>query len=142
MKNRRKNKAVSAIVGTVLLLGITMVCFSVLNFVIFSFQSQSSIPYANLVGSFKGESIIIEHNGGEPLKSDTMLILYFPNNFTWINSTGKLLDDLNGDSYWNIGEQVQVNSSDYPEEVTDSTVTISIIDAESDYVIMTGVIQK
>jgi flagellin-like protein len=142
MISRRRDNGVSAIVGTVLLLGITLVCFAVLNVIIFSFQSQPSAPYANIVGSFKGDSIVIEHNGGEPLNSDTILILYFPNNYSWINSAGNLLNDMNNDSYWNIGEQILINSDDYPEDVSDSSVTISIIDSVSNYVIMTGVINR
>ena len=138
----RKNKGVSAIIGTVLLLGITIVCFAVLNFIIFSFQSQPPVPSANIVGSFKGDSIIIEHNGGESLHSDTMVILSFPNDYLWIGSTGELLNDINNDSFWNIGEQVQINSSEYPEEVQNSSVIISVVDVKSNYVVMTGKIYR
>lgn len=142
MTSRRKNKGVSAIIGTVLLLGITIVCFAVLNFIIFSFQSQNSSPHANIVGSFKGDTIVLEHNGGESLNPDTLLILYFSNNYSWTSSTGDLLNDINNDLYWDIGEQIHINSSVYPEDVSDSSVTISVVDVESDYVIMTGEIHK
>lgn len=142
MNRHGKNTGVSAIIGTVLLLGITIVCFAVLNFIIFSFQFQPSIPSTNIVGSFKGDSIIIEHNGGEPLHPDTMVILSFPDDYLWVSSTGELLNDVNNDSFWNIGEQVIITSSDYPEYVQDSSVTISVVDVKSDYVVMTGEIQR
>lgn len=142
MNHRKKDKGVTAVVGTAVLLGIAIVLFSVLNFIVLSFQSQHSVPSVNLVGGFEGDTIVIEHNGGEPLPPDTIIILIIddeaPRNWT----IDTLLNDTNNDDLWNIGERVVIESVDYVVDISDRQVTITVVDAESNYVIMTGVIHR
>ena len=66
---RAGDAAVTAIVGTALLLAMTMVLFTVLNVVVFSFPVHPRSPSVSLVASLEyvdeidNGSIVVEHNG-------------------------------------------------------------------------------
>ena len=73
---RLGDAAVTAIVGTALLLAMTMVLFTVLNVVVFSFPVHPRSPSISLVASISDENtIIIEHNGGESLSESEIQIV-------------------------------------------------------------------
>ncbi|UCF11868.1 MAG: type IV pilin N-terminal domain-containing protein [Thermoplasmatales archaeon] len=142
MNHRKTNKGVTAIVGTAVLLGIAIILFTVLNFIVLSFQSQPSVPSVNLVGAFEGDTIVIEHNGGESLPPDTVVILIIDNEDPRNWTIDTLLNDTNNNGLWNIGERLIIESVDYIVDISDRQVAITVVDAESNYVIMTGVIHR
>jgi FlaG/FlaF family flagellin (archaellin) len=142
MNHRKTDKGVTAIVGTAVLLGIAIILFAVLNFIVLSFQTQPSVPSVNLVGAFEGDTIVLEHNGGEPLPPDTQVILIIDNEDPRNWPIDTLLNDTNNDGLWNIGERLVIESVDYVVDISDRQVAITVVDAESNYVIMTGVIHR
>ena len=75
MKDNRKNMAVSDVVGTVLLLGITVALFSTLCVGVLSYPFSPSEPAVNIVGTRVGDYLILEHRGGEALSLDTNPLL-------------------------------------------------------------------
>ncbi len=77
VKNIRSKQAVSEVIGVVLLLGITISLFAVLNFYVFSFSVNPSVPLVSLIGTIDKENnmINIEHNGGESLEGTTNIII-------------------------------------------------------------------
>ena len=134
MKNR-KNEAVSDIVGTVLLLGMTVALFSVLCIGVLSYPSSPSEPAVNLVGTIDGDSLYIEHGGGEALDLDTKVIITIDDLQPVPKIVGDLLADENSDNKWNIGEELvyRIDGS-----LGAKQVKITVVDTESNSVIMQG----
>ena len=132
MKNKRKNAAVSEIIGTVLLLGITVSLFTILCVVVLAYPHPSPPPSVNLVGMVDKNYLIIEHRGGESLKLDTIIII--SNETSTIRYT---LKDVNmshytNNSQWDVGEWISIDIGDI------SKADVVVIDKTTDSVIMTG----
>lgn len=131
------NEMVSEIVGTVLLLGITVAIFSSLYVMVFSYPSPPSPTFVNLVGTVEGSSIIIEHRGGEPLSLETKVVLTIGDEIVDITvGDGNYLDgEAKKDNQWNVGERVV-----YPFEYNSSCTTAELlaVDGKSSSVVMIG----
>ena len=141
MKNNRANEAVSDIVGTVLLLGMTIALFSVLCIGVLSYPSSPSEPAVNLVGSIKGTYIFLEHCGGEPLDLDTKVIITVGSRQSYSIFVGDenpsepyLNEEAKVDNKWGIGECLVIRDPSIGGEY----VKISVVDTESNSVIMQG----
>jgi FlaG/FlaF family flagellin (archaellin) len=129
---KRTNKAVSEIVGTLLLIGISITLFSVIFIFVSTIYPSSSRPSVNLICSAEKNNIIIEHRGGKTLDLDTKLTVA-------INGTnnkfivGDYLNNKSRDNgVWNIGEQVVLPVGD----ITDKNISISVVDVHSNSLIM------
>ena len=141
----KDDKAVSEIVGTVLLLAIAICIFSLLSVIVMSYPIPSDTPSANLVGTIiktnEGEySLVIEHRGGTSLRLDTKVLLEFSNGTSKSIRIGeKQYLDTNAkeDNLWGIGECFIYTDSNLKNQ----NVTISIVDVESNSMIMTGLLQ-
>lgn len=138
MKTRINDEAVSEIVGTVLLLAMAICLFSLLSIIILSYPISASTPSANLVGTIEGDCLFIEHRGGTPLRLDTKVLLTFSNGTSesikigeknYLGNNSKDVDNL-----WSIGEWFIYQDAN----LINQTVSISIVDVESNCVIMTG----
>ena len=112
--------AMSVIVGTILLLAITVVLFSGLMSYFLSMPSPNSQPNANLAGTMKeGTAIgIIEHTGGESWAIDdsTLIVSLGTIEETRINFTNGIpshqsvqFRENNSDKRWNIGDIIEIN---------------------------------
>ena len=131
---KRTNKAVSETVGTMLLLGISIALFSVVYLSVLTIYPSSTRPSVNLICSVdeNNKNITLEHCGGKKLDLDTEIRIT-------INETNEkftVSDYLNNESKdngaWNIGERVV-----YPvEDITDKMVSVSVVDKDSNSVIM------
>jgi len=131
-KKRRSSKAVSEVVGVILLLGITIGLFGFLNYVVFSFSFQPSAPSVNLVGSIENGKIIIEHNGGEPLDGTTQIIITIGSTTNLPFSAIEHLNDINNDNKWNFGESVQYGP------VPDDYIRVIVIDPSTNSLILSA----
>jgi hypothetical protein len=129
---------VSEIVGTLLLLTISITLFSTVYMAFFSIQPNSPSPSTNIVGSVEKDEIIFEHRSGEPLPLDTRILLNIGGtNFT--KTVGELLDnDDNGDGFWSIGERLIYSGTDLESLLIGATV----VDVKSNSVIMAGVLKE
>jgi hypothetical protein len=133
-KMKRTNKAVSDIIGTLLLLGISISIFLVIYLSVLTIYPTSIRPSVDLICLVdeNNNNIIIEHHGGKTLDLDTkfsMTIDEVNNKFT----VGDYLDIKSKDNgVWNIGEQLI-----YPVgDITDKRVSVSVIDIHSNSVIL------
>ncbi len=141
MKIRKSNEAVSEIVGTVLLLGMTVSLFSLLSFTVLSYPFNPSPPSVNLVGYMGGNNtaadIIIEHYGGDSLDITTSKVIVNINGTsTDVNITN--LNDSNKNAMWDLGERLV-----YPVgNVAGKQVEVTVADTRSNSVIMSGIIQE
>ena len=136
MKNNRANEAVSDVVGTVLLLGMTIALFSVLCIGVLSYPSSSSSASVNLVGTINDGNLYLEHCGGEALDLDTKVIITIDGNLPVSIRVGDYLTDENNDNKWSIGEGLVCHSG-----IGEKQVKITVVDTESNSVIMLGSLQ-
>lgn len=142
MKIKRANKAVSEIMGTVLLLGISVSLFSVVYiFVINETMDPSAHPPAvYIIGTTEEKEVILENRGQEPLSADSTVMLVIAGN--QLNLVVRdYLNDTNGDGYWNIGERLVFNASSLGIDIIGLQVRATVIDAKSGALVMTGIIQ-
>ncbi|MDH7506667.1 MAG: type IV pilin N-terminal domain-containing protein [Candidatus Thermoplasmatota archaeon] len=153
-KNKRLKSAVSEVVGTFLLLTISVTLFSVVYIAFFSIQPSTPSPSSNIIASMEKDKIIFEHRSGESLSLDTKILLSFGGvdyPFTIKNLTSQFGEqffvDSNGDSLWSIGEKLVVtkqmldfitNNKDLEGLQAEATV----IDVNSNSIIMEGVLKK
>jgi len=133
MKHKKTDEAVSEIVGTILLLGITVSLFSVICGIVLSYPFSPSSPPTNLVGMVEGEYLLIEHRGGKALDLGTKVSLTIGDNMSEIITVGAYLNnESKEDNQWGIGEWFVYQDSD----ITGKKVGIAVVDVESDSVIL------
>jgi hypothetical protein len=140
MKNKRKNYAISEIVSVALLLSISISLFAVIQFVVLSYPFDPSPPSLNLVGSINKENILIEHQGGERISLNSKIILLIEGKNQASIIARDYLDDNSSDddNYWEIGE---ILSYDTGMELTGIRVEATVVDKETNSIVMTGIIQ-
>ena len=140
IKKIRSKQAVSEVIGIVLLLGITISLFTILNFYVFHFSFDTSVTSVNLIGTIdKTNNVIyIEHNGGESLEGNMNVIITIGSN-VYENTSSELLFDMNADNQWNFGETVQFHS---PELITNKYIRVDVVDPGKNSIIMSVVLQK
>jgi hypothetical protein len=139
MSNKKVNYiAVSEIIGTILILAISVSLFSFVYLSLFFLSPQSEKPIADIIGMTADEkNIIFSHMGGEELSLDSLVIISVGGKEI-IQTVGDLLDEKSSeDGYWNIGEELVINY-----DIRDLQVTARIVDKNSNSVIMMGILQE
>ena len=142
IKIKRGNKAVSDVVGTILLLIIAVSIFSVLYFVVlspvFMPDSHSAPVSVDIIGTIEGNNIILEHRGGDAISLDSTLLV----NIGGLKQKSTVKDYLNNESKedgnWNMGERLVYPAGD----ITGLQVEVTVIDEGCNYVIISGSLQK
>jgi flagellin-like protein len=133
MKHKKTDEAVSEIVGTILLLGITVSLFSVICAIVLSYPFSPSSPSTNLVGMVEEDYLLIEHRGGKALDLGTKVSVTIGDNMSEIITVGAYLNnESKEDNQWGIGEWFVYQDSD----ITGKKVGIAVVDVESDSVIL------
>jgi flagellin-like protein len=135
-------KAVSEVIGVVLLLGIAVTLFAVLNFFVtsFSFNLSPSAPSVNLIGTIdKIHNVInIENNGGDSLEGNTIVIITIGSH-SYQNTSSGLLRDSNANSQWDFGELVQFHS---PEPFINKYIRATVVDPTTNTILLSVTLQK
>ena len=76
MQSYGSNLGVTEVVGTLILLMISISIFSVLNFYVLTFDSPNNSASTNIIGYVDGNDLILEHRGGVQLElNETSIIL-------------------------------------------------------------------
>lgn len=136
-KMKRSNKAVSEIVGTLLLLGMSISFFTVIYISVLTLYPTASSPSVNFICSIEDENVTLEHRGGKSLDLDTKLIL----SIDGVNDKFKAGDYLNNEAkangLWDIGERIVY----FVGDITNKNVSVSVVDVKSNSVIMLIVFQ-
>jgi len=135
----RSKVAVSEVVGIVLLLGMTLLLYAVLNSNVSSFSFSSPTPIVDLVATIdKVNSIVyIEHNGGESLELTTNIRFTFGSD-TYSKNAGDLLINLDNDYKWSFGETTQFSFKGI--DITGKYIQVTVVDSNS--ILLSAVLQK
>lgn len=139
MQNMRSKQAVSEVIGVVLLLGMTVSLYIILNSNVSTFSFSPPAPIVNLVGTIdkKNNMIYIEHNGGESLEGTTNVRITIGSN-TFLKNTNDLLIDTNNDYKWNFGETLQFSFNGI--NITGKYVQVIVV--ESNSILLSAVLQQ
>jgi flagellin-like protein len=140
MKHRiRSRQAVSEVIGVVLLLGMTVSLYIILNTNVSSFSFSSPAPLVNLIGTIDktNKIIYIEHNGGESLEGTTKIRITIGSD-TYSKNTGDLLIDANNDYKWNFGEALQFSFNGV--DITGKFIQVTVMDSNS--ILLSAVLQQ
>jgi hypothetical protein len=141
-RNKINKHAVSEILGTVLLLVMSIAIFTSVYFFVIDQSTNSkdrALPSSSIAGlTSEDKYIILEHRGGEDVSLESQVVLLIGGksyNFT----VADLLDfESKKDGAWNIGEKLVFSAVD----ITDLQVEVTITDYESNSVIMGGILQE
>jgi FlaG/FlaF family flagellin (archaellin) len=143
IKNQRKDKAASEVVGTLLLVGIGVSLFALLAVVTFTMPSvffSNPIPSVNIVGRIDGNTVVFEHHGGQSVSLDTEVTVWFAET-PITKKVGDLLDSASkADGEWNIGEQIVMINND--PNLPIMQISVMITDKQSNSQILRGVLQE
>jgi hypothetical protein len=139
MDGRKQNRAVSEILGTVLLLGIVAASFSVLYYNVNSIPPPSNPPNVTIIGTIEGNNLVFEHQKGDSLDLDTKITL----NMNIKNETFLVKQYLDADALqdgkWNIGERVVYPFSYNLSNIRSYyTVNLDVADKESNSLVFIG----
>lgn len=152
-KHRWKNHAVSEVLATALLLGITIALFGFLNYIVFSFSFEPSAPSVSLIGSISTDqtynNITIEHIGGASLDENTEIIITVGSttNKTTIKEivdgiTDWKLNPISNDknpTKWDFGETIDFSSH---FDFTDTYIQVSVRDPLTNTLILSIILQQ
>ncbi|MCX6666332.1 MAG: type IV pilin [Euryarchaeota archaeon] len=142
-------KAVSDIIGTILLLSISLALFTAVYIGVTTIAqnyAQTPTPTVNIIGSVSGNAIILMHNGGLALDADNTLIQYnIP--ALGIQTTYPVTSIPGSPASWTIGEAVSSLESGLlvghgDVSLANFEVGVVVTDKRSNSVIMSGVIQE
>jgi hypothetical protein len=138
LKNKRINLAVSEIIGTLLLLLISVSLFSVVYINILIGSPSPIKPSVNLICTLEKNNITLKHCGGKTLDLDTEIITNINGTTTKFIVNDYMNNGSRKNGVWNIGEQVV-----YPAgNVTNKKVSASVVDKHSNSVILSVVLQR
>ena len=130
-----KNRAVSEVVGTILLLGISVTLFSVIYTVILSTPYSPPTPISNIVYSLNDKNLTLTNVGGKQLDLDTEIKILINNTLYKTYKVGDYLD-LN-DTKWGIGDKIKIDLGEYSSDI-DYSFEVQVIDVHSNSIVIMG----
>ena len=133
----RKDDGVSEILGTVLLLAISVALFSALYLMMQTVLVADYSPTADLVGFIDENTVFIEHQGGNSLPSSVSISVSIGGSKTTIDFDESF--DENNNGYWDIGEGVYFTDSKIDK---DYSVDVSVVDKDSNDAIYLGTLKE
>ena len=140
MKTKRANNAISEIIGTMLMLGISVSLFSVVYISVLTVPYSPPTPSANIIYQIDDGNIILSHYGGKALNLDTEIVMRVDGQPVDSISAGDYLyNDFNGDGLWSVGEKVVFSYESFVSG--GEQIEVNILDIGSNSLVMTGEIQ-
>ena len=139
MRIKKNNIAVSEMLGTVLLLLIAVVSFTIIQFNILSNQFTQDQPFVTIIGDVKGKDIILLHRGGKSLSLQTKVNFEIDGNISniVIGENDYLESAFKTDGVWNIGESL-IFKQEF--NLNNLKVKVTVIDVERNTIVMSEII--
>jgi FlaG/FlaF family flagellin (archaellin) len=141
----KNNSAVSEILGTILLVGISVILFSTVYISLFTTDLGDAVPTVNIAASIEGENLVLHHCGGNDLAVESEIVITDKSNK---NNNIVLKDLMNSedkkDGLWNIDEKIICDLKTLPDiefERYDKLV-VNVVDSETSSMVMRGDIQE
>ena len=134
MLSKNTNHGVSEVIGTMLLLIISISLFSVVYISVYTLPDPTFTPTANIVGSLDEttDELYFQHLGGAPISGENILRV----------NKGSIIDEEPLSTYigdeWELGEVISYNITNYHNTYVEAL----IIDIESNSIISGTILQK
>jgi len=135
-KKLSNNNAVNEILGTILLLGISVSIFSIVYISVLTFPYTPSTPSSNIYFSLDETKVVLTHYGGKELDLESEVRIIIGDEPPITVNVSDFLDDEDVDNYWGFGEQFVYN--DTTGAVLENSVVVTVIDIDSNSVVIIG----
>ena len=137
-KAKFNNSAVSEVVGTIIILTITVSLLTSVYIAAFALPPPSEAPKANIVGMTANENeLIFTHQGGDDLSLDSIIIITIGGKEKKYTVRDLLDEKSVEDGFWNIGEELVFNY-----DIRGLQVEAKIIDRNTNSIVMMGLLQE
>ena len=137
MTEKRNNLGVSEIIGTILLLGISVTLFSTLQFYVFSADHTIDSPDALIGGRLEDEVIVLKHLGGPSLEEARIHYQIGDSSIEILLNSSYFIDD-NQNQKWDVGESIR-----YPVSFDgNSFIEAKVVDENSNELLFINVLQN
>ncbi|MBE3122484.1 MAG: hypothetical protein IMZ58_09805 [Thermoplasmata archaeon] len=141
---KRSNKAVSEIMGTILLLSISLSLLCIVYVLVLNNATSPSSTYhvssAQIIASADEKNVVLQNNGGVPLSLNTKLIITIGGQDFFVSAKDYIVD-ANGDGQWSIGEQI-IFTPPSIASLFGLEIQIKIINPDTNSMIMAGLVQE
>lgn len=150
MKNLFCNrKGVSEIVGTMLLLGIAVILFSVVYFSLLSTPTPTVSPAIDMIAGIEEKNdnytINIEHRGGESIDVDSRFFVEIAGIRDEV-ILEDLVQDVSDPAFWDFGEQIKFNVTEHFgnsfKDLSDLQIDVGIADVHSNSLLLLNTLQE
>ena len=144
---KKSNFAVSEILGSMLLLSISVALFSTAYATLLTPEPDISLPSVYLEASIKDNKLVIEHLGGEDIDYEANIILTNNSGNSTTLIAKDYLEEEEVNNKWNIGERFICDLNDFAS-LPDFCFTryeelsIQVIDVESHNTVMMGFLNE
>jgi uncharacterized repeat protein (TIGR01451 family) len=138
VKNKKKNLAVSEVVGAILLLAIAVTTFSIISYYILSADTPDDGPIVEISGTFSDNNVILTHKWGESLALNTEVFL------TWEGHNDSIIvgDFLDSESrengLWDLGEKIYYPVADDFDYEKHPNIEVMLVDENGKNLVFIG----
>jgi hypothetical protein len=120
MRQHPGEEGVSEVVGVMLLIGVTVLAVAIVAAVFLSGPQPGEIPHATIVAGNKSGSLVLAHEGGDPLREGEYRI-YVDTGSGLMDGTRNFTEPEGG--IWSIGGTLAYNGTGTPERVVVTAVS-------------------
>ncbi|WP_440946207.1 type IV pilin N-terminal domain-containing protein [Methanosarcina sp. T3] len=136
MENR---KAVSEVVGEVLLTSIAVLLVSSIGIFISTYDGATDVPHTQVrewmnTGS---DTVYLEHSGGEFLEVENLEIVININGQRYVYPRARVYSNINNNSNWQLGDRITINTSrEWGIDIeSDDEIQVFLVDSPSKQII-------
>jgi hypothetical protein len=120
MRQHPGEEGVSEVVGVMLLVGVTVLAVAIVAAVFLSGPQPGEIPHATIVAGNKSGSLVLAHEGGDPLRAGEYRI-YIENESGFVDGTSDFAGPEDG--VWSIGGNITYNGTETLKRVVVTAVS-------------------
>lgn len=137
--NNKKDGAVTEVLGSMLLLVMAVILFSIVYYSVYTVSPEPPTPAANIAFGVDAHNITLTHCGGKSLDNDTRIILVIDDEII-VTTIGCNFSgwDINNDEKWGIGERL-IYSYENP---LGKNITVNVVDVDSNSLVMMGTLHQ
>ncbi|PNX52445.1 MAG: hypothetical protein BV458_09565 [Thermoplasmata archaeon M9B2D] len=127
---RTQNHGLAELTATLLLLGLLVITFVAITYMLFSAPQGSPTPVATITGRLVDNNLILEHTGGEPIDLNASVGIAFGSTQLQIQAYDYVDTNTKKDGLWSFGEQVIYPLYMHPEYLESQQIEVMILNNE------------
>jgi|GEM_PF-2069076 len=127
---KTQNHGLVELTATLLLLGLTVIVFVAITYMLFSAPQTSPGPVATITGRLVDNNLILEHMGGESIDLNASVGITFGSTQLQIQAYDYADTQTKNDGVWSFGEQVIYPMYTHPEYLEVEQIEVMILNNE------------